>query len=344
MNMDDSLYVSYWYKSSDFLSNGTLSSFKSKVNNGISGYGVSLQSKQLSLLAGLGEFLERETFISGNVRNKHYKGNGIYGYSFIQNKAVKIEYSRVFGDKKIFADSCGMASHTNSKSCVMEAMREFIERQSYIFNYLSKSKGIIIDLDGIDEYKAVSNGFEELKFYNISLIEGYYVILGKAYHNEEFYVGLGASDDIDTALKSAIKELFQMKYGYKNLDKKRNRSTKIRKFDYSKIFLGLPTDLLVNAYSYLDREPPKIKYEDCSSKEFNLESIIKDLNLKYEMDPLIVFIKPFRDIKNLKVAKVLDLNWFPHLMPRFYDDKVYDFVERVTNVKLDRACNTLPFP
>jgi hypothetical protein len=342
--MDNSLYASYRYESSNFLSNGIFSFFKSEVNNGISGSGVNLKSKQLSLLAGLGEFLERETFISGNVRNKHYKGNGIYGYSFIQNKAVKIEYSRVFGNDKILADSCGMASHMNSRLCVMEAMREFIERQSYIFNYLSKSKGIIIDLDGIDKYKFILNKFEKLKFYNISLLEDYYVILSKAYHNGEFYVGLGASDDIDTALKSAIKELFQMKHGYKNLDKKRSRSTKIKEFDYSKIFFGLPTNLLINAYLYLDKEPLKIKYEDCSNKEFNLGSVIRSLNLKYEMDPLIVFIKPFRDIKNLKIAKVLDLNWFPNLMPRFYDDKVYDFVERVTNVKLDRACNTLPFP
>lgn len=44
------------------------------------------------------------------------------------------------------------------------------------------------------------------------------------------------------------------------------------------------------------------------------------------------------------LIKVLDLNWFPNLFPRSYEEKVYDFVEKVTHKELDRKCEFIPFP
>ena len=75
-----------------------------------------------------------------------------------------------------------------------------------------------------------------------------------------------------------------------------------------------------------------------------MENIFHNLNRQFSVDPLIFFLKPIRDINTLKVIKVLDLNWFPNMFPKTYDEILYDYVENVTNIKLDRKCSFIPFP
>lgn len=297
-----------------------------------------------TILASVGEFFERERMMPNKLNRKIFKDDLITGYSLIDEQIVQINMNTIIGNENNFVDSCGLASHTNSNDCIFNAIKEFIERQSFIFNYLSKESGKLINLDCIEKYEYILKKFKNFKFYNVSLIDEFYVILGKGIYDGNFYIGLGASNCLDEAISQSIKEIFQMDsiYSYKKLnilkfnDKKGN--------DYLDLFMSLSTDQINKAYKYLDENCIVCDYEKMVSKKFSVDKIFGQLNEHYCMKPLIFFLDPLREIGNLKFVKVLDLNWFPNLLPKTYAEKVYDFVESVTNKKLDRRCEFIPFP
>lgn len=182
--------------------------------------------------------------------------------------------------------------------------------------------------------------FKNIQFYNISLIESFYVILGKTIYNGNFYIGLGASNDIDKAIFQCIKEIFQMDYIYSFHGKNNSK----KEIDYVDIFMSLSTDRISEAYKYLDENFTVCEYKELTSREFSIDNIFQQLNKQYNMKPLIIFLAPLRMINNLKIVKVLDRNWFSNLFPMSYEEKVYDFVEKVTHKELDRKCEFIPFP
>lgn len=300
--------------------------------------------KTLTILASIGEFLERERMMPSKLNKKIFKDDLITGYSIIDKNPFQININNIIGNDNIFVDSCGLASHTNSNDCISNATKEFIERQSFIFNYLSKGDGRLINLDGVEKYEYILKKFKDLNFYDISLIEDVYVILGKGIHNGKFYIGLGASNSLDEAISQSIKEIFQVDciYSNKKINISKDKTKKTN--DYLGIFMNLSTERICEAYKYLDKNSTVFQYKEIAPKRFSIEDIFKQLNKQYNMNPLIFFLEPLRNIDNLKFVKVLDLNWFPNLFPKTYDEKVYDFVESVTNKKLDRRCEFIPFP
>lgn len=340
MNLTRNIEVKSRLTNPIFLKDKRFSSIISEDNAIVSGGHIDFNSKISNVLAAIGEFFERERFMPNGLNKRIYKDNIITGYSFIDQKTVEININNIISSECIFVDSCGLASHTNSKDCIFNAISEFIERQSFIFNYLSKGRGILIKLDNEVKFKYVLEKFEDIKFYNISLIEDFYVILGKTIYNGKFYIGLGASNDIDKAIFQCIKEIFQMDYFYLFQGKKNNKE----RMDYIDMFMSLSTDRINEAYKYLDENCIVCEYKELVSKEFSIDNIFRQLNKQYNMKPVIFFLAPLRMINNLKLVKVLDLNWFPNLFPKSYEEKVYNFVEKATHKELDRKCEFIPFP
>lgn len=307
--------------------------------------GGSIDNKKTStILSSIGEFLERERLIKDRMDKDNYSNSLIEGYSLLNKRITKVSMDNIIGDGSNFIDTCGMASHTNSLKCLFNGIGEFIERQSYIFNYLSKGNARLINLDNNEKFKPVLNSMNYLKFYEISLIDDYYVVLGKGIHNGKFYVGLGSSNCIEEAIFQSIREIMQLEmiYNFKSLNKE--IYVKNKESYYHDVFLKLSTERLTDAYKYLDENCNKQNYMDFVFREFSIQNIFRKLNKRYYMDPLIFFLKPIRDIDILKIIKVLDLNWFPNMFPKTYDKAVYDYVENATNVKLDRECSFIPFP
>lgn len=301
-------------------------------------------NKTSTILSSIGEFLERERLIKDKIDKDNYSKDLVEGYSLLNKRTTKISMDKIIGDGSNFVDTCGMASHTNSNKCLFNATGEFIERQSYIFNYLSKGNTRIINLNNIKKFERILNKMKDFKFYEISLIEDYYVVLGKGVQDGKFYIGLGSSNCIEEAISQSIGEIIQLQMVYKfnSLDIKSHATNNIS--FYHDVFLKLSTECLIDAYRYLDENCIIHNYKDFVFKDFSIENIFHNLNRQYSMDPLIFFLKPIRDINTLKVIKVLDLNWFPNMFPKTYDEILYDYVENVTNIKLDRKCSFIPFP
>ncbi|MBU3228913.1 YcaO-like family protein [Clostridium algidicarnis] len=336
--------IKYRYNNPTYLNDTRFSFVFSKNNSIVSGSCINFDSKIPAILASVGEFLERERFMPNDLNRKVYKNYLIEGYSFIDKKLIKVNINKVIGNINTFTDSCGLASHTNSEECIFNAIKEFIERQSFILNYLSKGSTKLINLGEGGKFEYALKKFRNLKFYDISLIEDFYVILGKVVHNGNFYIGLGASNCIDKAILQCIKEIYQMDYAYYYEEKSRLKYNNKKVKDYMDVFMNLPTERLIEAYRYLDENCTICQYDKLIYKEFSIEWVFKQLNEKHSMNPLIFFLQPLRDIDTLKFVKIIDLKWFPNLFPKSYEQKVYDFVEGVTNKKLDRKCQFIPFP
>lgn len=64
----------------------------------------------------------------------------------------------------------------------------------------------------------------------------------------------------------------------------------------------------------------------------------------YGMSPHIVFLPSKRDIENLKIVRIIDFNWFPHMNPSHYNREIYDYVQNITKIKLDENVKYIPFP
>jgi len=338
--------INFNFKNSTYLTDHRLCFINNEIFSYTSGSGVGYNSMRAAILSSIGEFLERENMIPSKTNNSIYKNNFITGYSIIQEKSIQVEASKIitlYGLNN-FSDSCGQASHIDSKSCIKNAVGEFIERQSFIFNYLSKGRSRLISLEEEPKFKYWLKKYKNLRFYDISIIDNFYVVLCKGIHNNNFYIGLGGSNRIDEAIFHSIKEALLCDYAYKLKNSNMNLYKDSRMDDYTNIFLNLSTQKLNEAYSYLDHNYEVYRYKDLVSYPFSIKSIFSNLNKKYNMDPLIFFLTPLRKIDGLKIVKIFDLNWFPSLCPKFYHEDTYNFVESITGKKLDRKCNFLPFP
>jgi len=127
-------------------------------------------------------------------------------------------------------------------------------------------------------------------------------------------------------------------------EKKMNIIKDRKEYDYWDIFVSLPTEKIERAYNYLDENCTVCDYSKLVKRHFSVENVFMKLNKKYKMNPLIFYIESIRDINTLKIVKTVDLNWFPHMYPKFYDEKTYKFVEEATGKNLDRKCEFIPFP
>lgn len=296
-------------------------------------------NKENCILAALSEYLEREVLI---LKNHYIYGKEVEAYSLVDNKKTIIDRETIL-EKRLFVDSCGMAAHKNSNFIIENALDEFIERQSFIFNYLSKTPGENISFDFIKKIINIDNYFSSISFYNISLIKGYFVIFAKGLINNQFHVGLGSSNDFTVALNKCIKELYQCKNSYTYpIDKVDIINEK--EFNYDVFFYSLDPLKVKKAYEYLEKGNLEFDYDIIYSNKLSLFDAVKKLNYVCKINPHIVVYNTKYLNSNIKVIQIIDLNWFPALLPYRYNTEVYDYVEKVMDRQLDRKCNFIPFP
>lgn len=322
-------------KKSTFLSDLDYVNIQSEVGEGISGNCVSLTAKG-ALLPALGEFFERE------------KMNYVSEYSSIcaisaRNSNQKRKQFTNIGHLDFVQDSCGLASFTDSRNAFQNSLEEFVERQSLIFNYLSKSTGNIIK--STDVHFDIPNRYKKFNFWDISLVNSCFVFIGLGKFSGEFFIGLGSSTNAEIAMKRCIKELDQFfaAESFKKSSKiqvKKVGSNQNQVQDYNDLFAMLTSNELLNAYNYLFSSKNNFVYH----QEHDIQEVLDDLYNKYKIDPYITFFRSPRKKLNQKIIKAFDLNWFPNMKPSSFKEEQYDFVERVTGKQLDRKCNVLPFP
>ncbi|EMF0403740.1 hypothetical protein JMQ83_002623, partial [Enterococcus faecium] len=111
---------------------------------------------------------------------------------------------------------------------------------------------------------------------------------------------------------------------------------------YHSRFDQLTTNEFYRNYSYLLNNTEDCQYEN--KLIFNFKFWQKECREKLKMDPVISVFPSYQPIPHLKVVKVVDENWFPHMNPILYNEKVYTFIQSVFGKKLDKSIDYIPFP
>ncbi|NEW63124.1 hypothetical protein GMA11_06910 [Granulicatella sp. zg-ZJ] len=291
--------------------------------------GMSIDSnRKKAVLKSISELLERR--ILHNVQ----ECSQIIGKSLIDYEE-KIICSYAQEEMKYFYDSNGMACHTNANSSVENAISEFIERQSLLYRYLTKTGLYILPNRLISKY--IPTYFSDFSFYNISLVENFYVILCIGVKNKQKYISLGSSIDFFKALKAAISELYQFYHFYnQSYSKQENKNLDLT---YASIFHSIETKDFLEAYAFLD----KIPYLESETQLFHkatYHSVISELNQEWEINPYCFAF----NIDQAFITKIIDFNWFPTLLPKEMDLYKLNKLERIFKRSIDKECNFIPFP
>ncbi|KQL58304.1 MULTISPECIES: YcaO-like family protein [Bacillaceae] len=300
-----------------------------------------------NIVSTLGEFFEREVLVNSNSIST----KDLNAVSLIDGRVHQVPSGQVVFEDQ-FVDSCGMSSHYQSSYTIKSSFLEFLERQSLLFNYLSQSLGtqLIIKTKSpvFENYqKYLFNYIDELKFFNISMVDDVYVILAIGYGNKNKVVGMGTGSNVIKAAVKALQEMLQ--YFAVEFSKYTNKesSEQLPKDKYHADFDSLTPEELKKLYSYLEGSPVSIirdEVDETKEEIVNIQDLSNQLNRQYGINPLIVAIPSKRMNEHLKVTKVLDLNWFPHMNPSKYKEDIYLYIENATNCSLNRELNFIPFP
>lgn len=316
----------------------------------IKAYTTDIKEKYTNLLSTIGELFEREVLINKNQK----KAEDITGFSLLNGTFKSIpKRDVIFIDK--FVDSCGMASHTNSYLLIKKAVFEFFERQCLVLSYLSKTpaskvkNSFLFKNEELNIYrKYLLNFIDELKFYNISISNQVFVILGIGVGEQNKCIGIGTSEILGDALKKAMQEMLQyFMYTFSKdsgtLDSIEDKTRNIERKDlYHEYFDSLSSNELNQKYDYLENEFVLEITEKYDS--FNLQKFLKELKSGFNMDLYAFYFSNQRNLSNTKTVKILDFNWFPNILPLTYKTSVYSYVEANSSYKLDHNCKYIPFP
>lgn len=311
----------------------------------VKAYEVGFCKRTNNLKKVFGEFFEREVLINNSRYNLDYLNLNYMS----MNKTKKLPTnSLIFVDK--FVDSCGMASNTKSYDLIKTAFFEFYERQSFIYNFLSKDKAAeyILDIPELEKTdKYLKNYVDNVKYFDISLLDNIHVILCLGYGTKKC-VGLGTSPDIKTAIEKSQIEALQ--YFANSFSENHEFSEQDHNIDslndmYHVSFDRLTIENFYLMYDYLLSSISKTQIVSKTKKiEFDYNDFILECKNKLQMNPLIAFFETKQNIPHLKVIKILDENWFPHMNAALFEEHSYNFVSSATGKELDRKIKYIPFP
>ncbi|PYY29738.1 YcaO-like family protein [Paenibacillus illinoisensis] len=316
----------------------------------VKSYESALRYELVQITKTLGEFFEREVL----VNSIPIKRKQLPGCSLLDGE-IKMFETRYLVFSDTFVDSCGMSSHYKSLDTITSSFYEFVERQSLILNYLAKSSAVKVD---IKRYETVLSGhlylknfIDDISYYDISLHPELHVILSIGTGNENKSVGLGTHNNLEQALLKSQNEMIQYfagstsKYNFtgNGYTFSENEDFEMDKDYYHIRFEEISPQELKEMYSYL-QSSPYMKVAVPHNTNMELRKVVQDLYLKYAINPFVICIPSKRNIPNLKTTKIVDPLWFPHMNPSIYKPELFDHIEGITGLRLDRACKFIPFP
>jgi hypothetical protein len=316
-------------------------------------YETNLGFKTKSIKSTIGEFLEREVLTNQTHTNQEL----LVATSLINGSTKTIKSSKVLAGKE-FVDSCGMASHYDSQELVERAYLEYFERQCLIFNLLSQTSRVRLNIyhnfknSQRDEY--IKQFVEDTYYYNISLNTNLFVILAIALDekNNKKAVGLGTNFDFNRAVSKSQGEILQnfsaslTKHNHEQIGIL-NKNT-YEKDLYFENFHSLKISQIKSHYSHLLDK--KMSFEPPKCPKISFKQLVYQNYKLFCMHPYILIFSSKREIPHLKICKILDFNWFPHMRPGIYDENIYQFVEEKMKVKMEmkvklrRDIDIIPFP
>lgn len=328
----------YSYDAPRYLNTYSTSTVVSLNYVSISSNGASSnRSFRQSLLGSIGEAYERQTLI--NFFNCGIEEKIIFTcVNLLTRKVVELPNTAYI--RNYFYDTCGLSTHLTTNKCIENSLKEFIERQSFIVSYLSKTKGKIIERNKYF-FDIVPEEFHFLEFYEISLIESYNVVfcIGKK-DDQSIDIGLGAGYTIEEALNNVMKEVKPFSEKHKKIPVQKGQN-----LDYVHIYHLLPIEKIISAYDYL--KGGEVFIPKPVQKKTRKDVLI-ELSSRYKMNLLACSIfspnNSFFRNSYSKNIKIFSIDWFSSLNLSKVTEDIYKNVEQLTGLSLDRNSNFIPFP
>ena len=190
----------------------------------------------------------------------------------------------------------------------------------------------------------LKNYIDEIDYFNISLDENLYVILALGYGKVKKAIGMGTSSNIINAIQKSQEEMLQnfavecSKNNFTDIGWKDESQSEGDMYD--ELFFNMPIERFESEYKYLNNGQKKII--KTVEYKFDLYEFILKMKKIYKMEPYVCFLPSKRG--GIKVVKIVDFNWFPHMFPKYYSEEIYNFVESAMNHSLDRKVEFIPFP
>ncbi len=307
----------------------------------VKAYEVDFDSKCQHILSTLGEYFEREILCNVNP----IKSKTVNMVSLITGHQKTVPLHEVIFNGQ-FTDSSGMASHRQSEDIIWKAYKEFFERQSFISNFIFQQKADKIHLTStrllkLEQY--IKNYLDEILYFNISLSQNLFVVLSIGWTKERKAAGLGTSRSLEKAIEKSQKEIMQY---FATSSSKENICDSTECFSkdlYHLYFDSLPVQKFQDSFKYLYNTKHIISSDYVSKipKKSPDEIIANNYNT-LSMEPYVAMFTVRKDI-GIKVIKIKDFNWFPHLRPELYSSEIFKNIERKFGWTRKNFDNLLPF-
>lgn len=321
-----------------------------KENYNISGHSAGIELKSI-LKPAIGEFIERHSLYYNYKR----VDDVVPAFRLVDGKTIQVPAEEVFfvrGGK--FNDSCGVASHLNSTKVIEAAFLEFFERQSFIFNWLTCSKGQQLTSKHITEkkntilYKTLKSFYDDVYIFEISLHPDVYVVLGLGIGKFLKGIGLSASFDLQEAINSTFKEMLQSVTN--NYNKQEIRAYEKEDISdeldlYKKEFTHLSPQQFLEKFVYLFKEnPSEFEIQNIKTKNRCLNTVVKTIEQDLNIEVYCCLIPTFYNNYRSKIVKVFSEGGYPHMDPSQYDEQTTTITFNQHVNEFPNAYKRTPFP
>lgn len=308
----------------------------------IRAYEADKGEKRKHIVSTIGEFYEREILINSNPLN--YDTCQAISMITGEKREVPVEWL-VF--KNQFVDSCGMASHYSSEEVIWKAYKEFFERQSFISSVLYELPAVRLDISGEKELCEfdiyLKNYLDYIKYYNISLSAGLAVVLCIGYGKDRKAAGLGTSRNLIKATGKAQREMLQYFATATSKNSKIDQTVDAEQRDpYHQNFEELSVEEFLWFYDYLYQSEQRKVVAGKEKQSAEKKKIIRENYENWGMEPYVVMFEG-RENTGIKVVKILDFQWFPHMRPQLYEKGLIERIGSKYGWDAKRDIQWLPF-
>lgn len=333
--------ASFILNTDDFLSHHYHIYIEKSSKYVVKAYEVDFASKRQHILSTLGEYFEREVLCNINP----IKSQTVSLVSLITGEQKKTPLHEIIFDGR-FTDSSGMASHRYSEDLLWKAYKEFFERQSFISNFIFQLNCEKIRINNASLFKLdyyLKNYLDEVLYFNISLSKDLFVVLAIGWTEDRKAAGLGTSRNLAKAVEKSQKEIMQYFATSYNKEKKCNSAKNLSKDLYQLYFDNLSVQRFRDLYGYLDNTESILHSDYVDDTCFKRPNeIILSNYYNLSMEPYAAMFTGRKDI-GVKVVKLKDFKWFPHLRPELYSSEIIKQLENKFGWKRKNFDNLLPF-
>lgn len=328
--------------------------------------GFGLRYNKISAIkAGIGEHIERVCSVSNFTKQFIDNTTPVMDcFDLLTGESAKVQADKIFlnydlpmfrglDTSNLYNDSCGLASHITSMEAIEGGLKEFIERQSLVTNWLTRSPGEKVSFALLKEnnflnkrllslLKYSENMSDKIFSFNISLIEGIYVILTIGTKGNAFSSGIGTGSLLEKAIENSLNEyLMILESSILRLENPGNFKKSTVK--YVENFHSLTVKEFMESFSYLlEGEDILSELSYCPSK-INMESWILNLNKKYGLNIYACYLPhPLKQL-NTKVVKVFSPEGFPSIDTETFDPEEFGISRYLTGKKFYNKYIPIPF-